>query len=114
MSRRRDAECPSFALRRVGQAGPDVVLGQLRKVAEHLVLGHATSQVSQYVAHGDPRPADTRLPKQDGRINADAVEDAHGASLGQFKPSVIGGWGYVEPAYSGIGLGSREAPPIRG
>lgn len=85
----RDAEGPAFAFGRVSEARPDVVLGQLREVAEYLVIGHAAGEVPQHVSHGNPRPAHTGLPKPDGRIDTDAVEDAHRASLGQFDASVI-------------------------
>src|SRR5947209_3470100 len=45
----------------IGEAGPDVVGSQFRKVREQFRDGHPSSEVLQHIAHGDPHAADARL-----------------------------------------------------
>jgi hypothetical protein len=73
---RRDAECSTFAFGRVGQAGPDVVARQLRKLPEDLVLGRPAGQVPQDVTDSDARASDARLAESDIRVNRDPMRIA--------------------------------------
>jgi hypothetical protein len=76
-----NAQRPSLAFGRVGQACPNVFATELWEIGQELLLRHSTRQVPENVAHGDAGPANTGLSEPDGRIDADAIQNAHGPSL---------------------------------
>ena len=51
----------AFGVRREGQAGADVGLGEIGKIGQNLLMGHSASQVIQHIVEGDPQPANTGL-----------------------------------------------------
>ncbi len=79
----RNPQGTAFAFRRIGQTRPDVFPAQLREFDHELVFGHSACEVPENVANGDPSSSNARLPEPEGRINADAIKSAHGASLRQ-------------------------------
>jgi hypothetical protein len=81
MSSRGRAQRAALALGRVGQAGPDVVKGELWKIGQNLFRGHAPGQVPQYIADGNTSAPYTRLAESDGRIRDDSLEPLHDRSL---------------------------------
>lgn len=76
-SGRRNTLRPAFAFCGVGETGPNVFRLQLREFFEKLRLIFPSREVSEDIAHGNPSPANARLPKPDRRIDADAIEKAH-------------------------------------
>jgi hypothetical protein len=76
-SGRRNTLRPAFAFCGVGETGPNVFRLQLREFFEKLSLIFPSREVSEDIAHGNPSPANARLPKPDRRIDADAIEKAH-------------------------------------
>jgi hypothetical protein len=77
------ADRPTLSFGRVREARANVVAGQLRKVAQNLILRHPRCEIPQHVAHGDARSPDARLAEPDVRVDRDAFECAHASSLRQ-------------------------------
>jgi len=105
-SGRRNTVRPAFAFRGVGETGPNVFRLQLWEFLEELSLIFPSGQVPEDVAHGNPSPANTRLPKPDRRIDADAIEKTHmkqcrAQSANPPKPSCIGGYSTAWPVCYG-------------
>src|SRR5947209_8598963 len=64
-----------------GEAGPDVVGSELRKIGEQLRDGHPASEILQHIAHRDPHAADARLPAPLARLDGDELRIVHAQSL---------------------------------
>ncbi len=62
----------------------NVVGGEVRKVIEHLGNGHATTEITENVCHGDARASDTRLAAADAWIDRDALAVVHALEIATF------------------------------
>src|SRR3990167_9356134 len=85
-----------FPRRGEGQAGPNIVASEVRKVGQNLVLSHAASEVLQHVVHGDPRPPDAGLSAPHRRIDRDSFLPVHGSdctSSSLVTPQQVAGCG---------------------
>lgn len=85
-SGRGDSQRPPLALGRVRPTCPEVVTRQLRELREELILGSAAGQIPENVPDRDPRAANAGLPKSDGGVDADSIQQAHTASVRQERP----------------------------
>src|SRR4051812_24339355 len=81
----------------VFQSGDDVFAAQLRILLQNAVERVAAGKHPQYVAHHDPRSADTRFTAADGRVDADSLDHA-------------GGWWALGPVL--IHVSPPELPPL--
>ena len=79
--RRGCADGTALALSGVGQTSPHVVAGQLREIGQKLRFRHAARQIAEDVANRNTGASHARLPKSDGRIRSDSVEEVHRGSL---------------------------------
>ena len=70
----RQDQASTFALRRERQAGPDVLVRELREVVQDLALGHSAREIPQDITHGQAGPTHGRLAEADGRIDDDSIE----------------------------------------
>jgi len=97
----RTAEGPTLPFGGVGQARPDVVPRQLRKVPNDLVFRHPARQVAEHVADGDAGPPDAGLAEPNVRVNRDALERTHTPSLRQLPR--VARHGAIDPGAVVIG-----------
>ena len=73
----RDRNCATLPLGRVGQARPNVILGQLREVSQQIALCHASGQVAENIPDRDPGPTHAGLTESNVGIDADPVQWTH-------------------------------------
>ncbi len=70
-----------LAVRRVAQAGADVMSGQVREVVEDLPLAHPGRQIGEPGVDRDPQPADARLAAPLARVDRDELPLIHRRTL---------------------------------
>jgi len=77
-SRQRVASCgrsddASLTVSGKGEAGLDVLGGEVGKILSHLCYGHVAAQVIKHVGNSNAGAVNARLSAADERINRDAL-----------------------------------------
>jgi hypothetical protein len=78
---RGHADGSALALGRVREAGAGVVPHELGEVLQDLVLDYPAGKVAEHLAHADPGVAVARLSETHLRVEGEALEEAHRASV---------------------------------
>jgi len=73
----RNTDHSTFALGGKCQTGEYVLVRQLRKIGQKLLLAHTRGEVREHITHGDARPPHAGLPKTNFGVNNDSASIIH-------------------------------------